>query len=161
MMSFKTIKWLVLIFGVAVVLLLVWPTLRKIREDNIQFGKNFNHVRDSLGVPIIEEDWIISESNPYDRFWKSSDAFGKSNLPIHESKISYIRDNDIVSEEDDFFYDMADSLAYRLILRYEFKKSVWDCEVVEIRKLEKRPAKYWPVTPAQADSILRKWRLSR
>lgn len=145
-----------------VVGLLAWPTIKRISENNIKFGKKFNHVRDSLGIPIVEENWTISESNPDNRFWKIADNFEPTHLPIHESKMCYFQDaGSLFGEEDDFFYDMSDSLAYRLILRYEFKKSVWDNEFVRIRKFGKKPAEYWPLTISQTDSVLAKWGLSR
>lgn len=82
-------------------------------------------------------------------------------MPIHESKISYFENDNLVSEVDDFFYNVTDTLAYRLILSYEFKKSAWNCEFVVVEKIKKGPAKFWPITLAHADSVLTKWGLSR
>jgi hypothetical protein len=161
-MSYKKIKWMFIIFvSVTLMGFILWPTLKKIREGQLQFGQSFNHVRDSLGVPIIENNFVLYESNPYYRFWAIPDTTGTVKGPIHQSKSSGFYNDEIVDEEDEFFYEVTDSLAYRLFLRYDFKKSVWECEFVNIKKFRRGPAEYWPLSIAEADSVLTKWGLRR
>jgi hypothetical protein len=155
----------IIIFGILLLTgcigYLSWSIIKKIKESNLPYGKNFNNVRDSLGVPRIEDDWILSESNEYNCFWIAPDTTIKQKGPFHQIKSSSFFNNQITDEEDDFYYDTGDSLAFRLILRYQFKDASWDCEFVRYTKHKQPSTKFWPVTLAQADSVLTKWGLSR
>jgi hypothetical protein len=159
-MGFKKISLLYLIIAIVIIGFVSWPTIKKLRESNLPYGKNFNNVRDSLGIPKIGDDWTISESNEYYRFWIAPDTTETQKGAFHQIKSSSFSNNEITGEEDDFFYDTGDSLAFRLILRYQFKDTTWDCELVRYRKYKQPRTKFWPVTLAQADSVLTKWGLS-
>jgi hypothetical protein len=73
-MHFKITSWAFIFLATIVMGYLIWSTIKRIKEDNLSYGKDFNNVRDSLGVPIIEDNWIISESNEYYRFWTNPDT---------------------------------------------------------------------------------------
>jgi len=158
-MNFQKRRWFFLAIGIAVIGSLVLP-IKKMWQENFHFGRNFNSVRDTLGIPKIEDNWILKESNIGIKYWIDPDTTVK--VPSHHAKVTRFDINqidEIGEEEDDFYYDPPDSLAFLLIVRYEFKTGKWNSEFASIRK--GRRAKIRPLTLAQADSVLNKWHLHR
>lgn len=157
----KTFPLIIVLLTLAIIGFVAWFSIKKFKEDNLPFGKKFNPVRDSLGLPVIGDDWTLSQSDIYYQWWIAPDTSITQQRPFHQIKSVGFYNDTITDEEDDFYYNTGDSLAYRLILRYRYRDALWDCEIVRIRRLKRKRAEYWPITLKQADSVLATWGLSR
>ena len=63
-MNEKKIHWGISFLLIVTLGSFLWVMWNDIAENNFQYGKNFNEIRDSLGVPKIEDNWITHESSP-------------------------------------------------------------------------------------------------
>jgi hypothetical protein len=160
-MNTKQISWVISIILLVAVTTFIWTKTKEIKDNNFKYGKEFNRTRDSLKIPKIEPEWITHESSPTNRYWASSDRRVTRVEPMHLSKESKFDEDKILAEEDRFHYETDDSLAYRIIYRYTFDNSTWDCEFILYRKGKYPPTESWELTLDQADSALNKWGLSR
>ncbi|WP_268125533.1 hypothetical protein [Roseivirga pacifica] len=139
----------------------IWTMSKDVSEFRFEYGKNFNDVRDSLGVPKVEDNWITHESSATYRLWAHPGRSLNTIDPIHFGKRSLLEDNKIVTEIDWFHYETDDSLAFRVVYNYHFEDRIWNCEFIKYRKEKFPPSESWQLTLAQADSTINKWGLSR
>ena len=160
-MNLKKLNWGLSIVVIVILASFFWTKWDEIEEDNFKYGKDFNKVRDSLGVPKIEANWITHESYPAFRFWAHPGRAINTIEPHHSSKTSKFDGDNLVSENDDFHYETNDSLAFRVVYEYYFTDNSWDCEFIKYRKRKFPPTESWKLTLNQADSIINKWGLSR
>ena len=70
---------IIVIVTLASFLLTTWSD---IEESSFRYGKDFNWVRDSLGISSIEKDWITTENSKWRRQWGHP---GRSVNTIHQS----------------------------------------------------------------------------
>tara|TARA_R110000796_G_scaffold96719_1_gene202781 strand:- start:167914 stop:168396 length:483 start_codon:yes stop_codon:yes gene_type:complete len=160
-MNEKKIHWGISFLLIVTLGSFLWVMWNDIAENNFQYGKNFNEIRDSLGVPKIEDNWITHESSPTYRLWAHPGRVLNTIDPIHFGKRSTFKNDKIVTEEDDFHYETDDSLAYRVIYKYHFVDRIWNCKFIKYRKGKFPPTESWELTLEQADSTINKWGLSR
>ena len=139
----------------------LWTTWSEVEEDNFMYGQDFNKVRDSLGLSKIEENWITHENNEWRRQWGHPGRAVNTIHPMHLSKTSNFNGDTLISEEDRFHYETDDSLAFRVVYRYQFDNATWDCKFIKYRKEKYPPTISWTLTLEQADSVLNKWGLRR
>lgn len=160
-LSNKKIHWGLSIVIIVTLVSFLWTTWADIEEDNFKYGKDFNKTRDSLGIPSIEENWVTNENNEWRRSWRDPGRGISTTDPIHLSKTSNFNGDTLTSEEDRFHYETEDTLAFRVIYKYQFHNATWDCKFIKYRKERYPPTDSWTMTLMQADSVLNKWGLRR
>ena len=139
----------------------LWTTWNDIEKNNFKFGQDFNEIRKSLGIPTIEENWVTHENNEWRRHWGHPGRGVNTIHPMHLSKTSNFDGDTLISEEDRFHYETDDSLAFRVIYKYQFDNATWDYKFIKYRKEKYPPTVSWTLTLQQADSVLNKLGLSR
>jgi len=139
----------------------IWTKTKGIKEDNFIYGKDFNTVRDSLGIPKIELNWTTHESSETYKYWAHPGRSVNTIEPMHLNKESRFDGERLISEEDDFHYETNDSLAFRVVYKYQFDNATWDCKFIRYRKGKYPPATSQSLTIKQADSVLTTWGLKR
>lgn len=160
-MNRNKINWGFSIVVFVTMLSFVWTSFEDAEERYFRYGKGFNSTRDSLGIPLIEENWTTRENNEWRRSWSAPGRGIGTIQPIHLKKTSNFHEETLVSEEDRFHYETDDSLAFRVVYKYQFESGIWDCTFIRYRKGKYPPTNSWPLTLEQADSVLDKWGLSR
>jgi len=159
-MNRRKIHW-----GISVLLITVasflWTTIEDVEEKHFKYGKEFNQTRDSLNIPKIEEGWVTRENNEWRRSWGRPGRGIDTIHPIHLRKTSNFKGDTLISEEDSFHYETDDSLAFRVVYKFQFDNATWDCHFIRYRKEKYPPTSSWTLTLEQADSVLNKWGLSR
>jgi hypothetical protein len=160
-MNLKKVNWGLSLIVIVTVTTFIWTRTKAIKDHYFRYGKEFNAVRDSLNVPKIELDWITHDSSPTYRFWSNPKNRVTTVEPMHLYKATMFDKDKILTEEDDFHYETDDSLAFRVVYRYNFGDSTWDCRIIKYRKEKYSETESWKLTLGQADSVLNKWGLSR
>src|SRR5687768_12841042 len=107
-MNHNKLSWGLWIITIVTTASLVWKTWKEIEEDNFKYGRDFNQVRDSLGLSKIEDNWITLENNEWRRQWGNPARGIHTIHPIHLSKTSNFNGDTLVSEEDRFHYETED-----------------------------------------------------
>jgi hypothetical protein len=130
-------------------------------DDKLQFGIDFNKTRDSLGVPKIETDWVIQENSPTYYYWAKPDDRVTTFDAFHLKKESYLINNELSMEEDQYHYQISDTLGYRLVYNYNFDSSDWRCSLVKYQREKYLTADRIKLRLEQADSVLKNWGLRR
>ena len=160
-MSNKNINWGLSIILIVTLTTFLWTKTKEIKKSNFIYGKEFNKVRDSLGVPKIEANWISHESSDTYMYWAHPGRSVNTTEPMHLNKASTFDGGRLITEEDSFHYETNDSLAFRVIYKYRFDNAFWDCKFVRYRKGKYDATSSWKLTVNQADSVLNNWGLSR
>jgi hypothetical protein len=160
-MNRKKINWGLSIVVIATVVSFLWTKRDEVEEDNFKYGRSFNETRKLLGVPKIEENWVTQGNNEWWRRWRDPGRGINTTKPIHLSKTSNFDGDTLISEEDRFYYETDDSLAFRVIYKYRFDSATWECKLIKYRKEKYPPTVSWTLTLEQADSVLTKWGLRR
>jgi hypothetical protein len=160
-MNRKNIHWGLSILVVVTLASFLWNTWKEPEEDKFKYGKAFNEVRDSLGVPKIEVNWINHESDPAFRFWAHPGRVINTIKPHHSSKTAKFEEETLVSENDDFHYETNDSVAYRVTYDYFYLENRWECKLIKYKTGTYPPTESRELTLEQADSVISKWGLSR
>ena len=160
-MNRNKIYWGLSIIAIVTLASFLWTTWNEIEEDNFKYSKDFNKVRDSLGVSKIEANWITHENNKWRRYWGHPGRAVNTIHPMHLSKTSNFDGDTLISEEDRFHYETDDSIAFRVVYKYQFDNATWDCDFIRYRKEKYPPTSSWTLTLEQTDSVLTKWGLSR
>lgn len=160
-MNSKKVNWGLSIIVIIAITTFIWTKTKDIEEDYFQYGKEFNKSRDSLRIPKIKSGWITYEAESTFRHWGNPKRGVTTVNPMHLGKISTFEGDKIVTEEDDFHYETDDSLAFRVVYKYTFEHSTWDCKFIRYRKKKYPPTISWKLTLEQADSVLHVWGLSR
>lgn len=160
-MNPKKIHWRLSIVVVVTIVSFVWTSFEEVEERYFQYGKDFNSTRDSLNIPLIEDNWVTREANEWRRSWRAPGRGIGTIQPIHLSKTSIFQGDTLVIEEDRFHYETDDSIAFRVVYKYQFDNGTWDCEFIRYRKEKYPPSNSWSLTLEQADSLLGEWGLSR
>lgn len=160
-MNFKKINWGLSIIAIISVTTFIWSKTKEVKEDHFKYGKDFNPTRDSLGIPEIKPDWITYESDETFKHWGNPKRGVTTIEPMHLGKTSTFEGEKILTEEDDFHYETDDSLAFRVVYKYTFDNSAWDCKFIRYRKKKYPPTTSWKLTLEQADSVINEWGLSR
>jgi hypothetical protein len=134
----------------------------------VKHGKEYNHERIKRGIPIIEKDWILYETDTIDRkelrilYQPAGPRRRAYTLPMHEKKFLFFKDDTLAAEED-FYVKQYDDRKYKLLLSYSYKINDWGsiglAETVEING--KKQTRETGITLSQADSALASWGLSR
>jgi hypothetical protein len=160
-MNRKKINWGLSIVVIVTIVSFVWTGFEDVEEKYFQYGKEFNSTRDSLNIPLIEDNWVTSESNEWRRSWRDPGRGIGTIKPIHLKKTSNFHGDTLMSEEDSFHFETDDSIAFRVVYKYQFDNRTWDCKFIGYRKEKYPPTNSWPLTLAQADSVLAEWGLIR
>ncbi len=160
-MNLNKINWGLSIVVIVMLSSFLWTTWSDIEEKTFRYGKDFNGVRNSLGISKIEDDWITHENNEWRRQWGHPGRSVNTIHPMHLGKTSNFDADTLISEEDRFHFETDDSLAFRVIYKYQFDNASWDCKFIRYRKGKYPPTTSWTLTLQQADSVLNKWGLSR
>lgn len=142
------------------------------------YGTEFNPTRKALGIPLLKDDWIATDSSERGTKWKPSVRI--ENKPYHSSKVIRYYNGTLAWEFDNYFsnktYQTGDGTSYeQLTIRFYYISSKYNknippkgypeydvvgfiCDYIhlhengfsEIRDL---------ITKYQADSILISWGL--
>lgn len=128
-----------------------------------EFGRKLNSDRRTLGVPIIEEDWILHKRGGTYRFWSNPSNRVVTTEPHHLWKNVYLHDTLVVQEEDVFHFETKSDTAYRLVTKW-FPKEALDSTAFRfiIYFRDKFPPTEGKQVNIQfSDSVLVSWGLER
>lgn len=126
-----------------------------------KYGKAFNTIRNSMGIPIIEEDWIAHENGPDYVFWMNPKRIVTATEPMHFHKTSEFIDGELFYEKDAFHYETKGDTAYRLLaIAYLDNNFCIDSLVFDFITYYKGrypPSEDKYIDLHQADSVLNQW----
>lgn len=106
----------------------------KDRSSN-NFGFKYNAERRDFGIPIVEKHWDYSFATESIILWESNaneiDFTGR-----HIGKIIKLRDGIRLSEEDDFYRRINDSVTQLVVVKYAFDNTTepWSFENIINKK---------------------------
>ncbi|NOS92636.1 MAG: hypothetical protein HOP30_11980 [Cyclobacteriaceae bacterium] len=123
------------------------------------YNFNFNQVRDSLGVPLIENGWAILRADSSGGIWGFSNRI-RDDKPYHSKKEVKLR-NLVLLKEIDSYECIPDSLNHKVIYEFDFSNRTWNCIYVKEKSNAILPAKGKKILLKQADSIINRWGLNR
>jgi hypothetical protein len=131
-------------------------------------GIAYNPERIKRGIPVIEKEWILYETDTIDRrelrilYQPAGPRRRPYSGPVHEKKFLFFKD-DTLSAEEDFYVKQYDDRKYKLLLSYSYKTNDWGsiglAETTEANG--KKQTRENGITLSQADSTLASWGLSR
>jgi hypothetical protein len=133
---------------------------RKADDCQDAYGIDFNEDRDKLGLPIIESDWVMHDCDTNFVYWSNRQNKVLSVEPTHLWKRVYLRNGELLKEEDVFHFESNINKAYRLVSQvYTEKKDSASFRLIIYHKNTFPPTFGREVTFFEADSILIAWNL--
>ena len=160
MMSWKKV-WFLSFLILTVLITVLIPFLESRREQFPEFGMKYNEVRDSLGIPLIEENWILFDYNDNMQFWKHPIGKVYTHEPFHFYKEQIFENGKLRKEIDGFHYETNGPTAYRIKYTYNFNEGTWNCYRIDYNKNSFPQTSSASISILEADSVLKTWKISR
>jgi hypothetical protein len=127
-----------------------------------KYGQEYNLERIKRGIPIVEKHWDKHPvSDEEHHIWDDGKHLKEKEI-YHLCKYVDLKDNAIISEEDLFHIKINDTMAYKVVVCYNYlEKDPWRCELLKDVKNSTQKVTFSNITINQADSLLGSWGLSR
>jgi hypothetical protein len=162
----RGVTLILLMLGVLLLLYFLFLSMDKSggSTSNIEkYGKPFNLVRASVGIPAIEENWTVHESDSNYFFWSNSERTVTTTEPMHLHKTGKFINGKLAYEKDAFHYETKGDTAYRLLAEayldsnYQIDSLVFDLITYYKGQYPPTVSKY--ISRDKADSLLNQWGL--
>ena len=163
-MSKRRVTLVILVLGAFILLSYLFLSMGKGAEstsNNKKYGKSFNLDRASIGIPAIEENWTVHESDSNYVFWSNLERMVTTTEPMHLHKTSKFINGKLVYEKDAFHFETKGATAYRLLVEayldsnYQIDSLAFD--LVTYHKGQYPPTVSYYISWKQADSLLNQW----
>ncbi len=160
----RGVTLVILVLEVFILLVFLYLSMGKGagNTSNIKkYGKSFNLDRASVGIPAIEENWNVHESDSNYVFWSNSKRKVTTTEPMHLHKTGKFINGKLVYEKDAFHYETKGDTAYRLLVEayldsnYQIESLAFD--LITYHKGQYPPTVSEYISWDQADSLLNKW----
>ncbi|GAA0892516.1 hypothetical protein GCM10009122_21950 [Fulvivirga kasyanovii] len=128
-------------------------------ESRYKYSQVFNPVRNEMGIPLIQDDWIIIDNRFKDTTTWAKNRFVQDSVPFHYYKDVIIRDDTIYQERDIFHYEMSEDKAYRIACTYTYSQEITEFRFIKYFRGAYPPNISFDVNKEFVDSVLLKWNL--